>query len=83
VDAELEHSHTREAIRRRLAGNPGISYLRDWIYGGMDGVVTTFAVVASVVGADLSSKVVFVLGFANLGLRDGGRQLQRNPGRAG
>ena len=66
MDAELEHSHTREAIRRRLAENPGISYLRDWIYGGMDGVVTTFAVVASVVGADLSSKVVFVLGFANL-----------------
>ena len=42
------------------------SYLRDWIYGGVDGVVTTFAVVAGVAGANLSIFVVLVLGFANL-----------------
>jgi len=66
VETKLEHSHTKEGIRARLARDPGISYLRDWIYGGIDGVVTTFAVVASVVGADLSSKVVLVLGLANL-----------------
>src|SRR5271167_2039349 len=66
MDAELEHSHTSEGIRERLARDPGISYLRDWIYGGIDGVVTTFAVVAGVVGADLPSKVVLVLGLANL-----------------
>ena len=51
MDAELEHSHTSEGIRERLAQDPRISYLRDWIYGGIDGVVTTFAVVAGVVGA--------------------------------
>jgi VIT1/CCC1 family predicted Fe2+/Mn2+ transporter len=66
VQAELEHSHTKEAIRARLARDPKISYLRDWIYGGIDGVVTTFAVVAGVVGADLASTVVLVLGLANL-----------------
>ncbi len=66
MEAQLEHSHTKEAIQARLARDPGTSYLRDWIYGGIDGVVTTFAVVASVVGADLSSKVVLVLGLANL-----------------
>ena len=66
MEGELEHSHTREEIRARLARDPGISYLRDWIYGGIDGVVTTFAVVAGVVGADLPSKVVLVLGLANL-----------------
>jgi vacuolar iron transporter family protein len=66
VEPELEHSHTKEEIRARLARDPGVSYLRDWIYGGIDGVVTTFAVVASVVGADLSSKVVLILGLANL-----------------
>jgi VIT1/CCC1 family predicted Fe2+/Mn2+ transporter len=66
MEAQLEHSHTKEAIRARLARDPGVSYLRDWIYGGIDGVVTTFAVVASVVGADLSSKIVLVLGLANL-----------------
>jgi vacuolar iron transporter family protein len=66
MEAKLEHSHTAEAIRARLARDPRISYLRDWIYGGIDGVVTTFAVVAGVVGANLTSRVVLVLGLANL-----------------
>jgi vacuolar iron transporter family protein len=70
TQTELEHSHTKETIRARLARHPGISYLRDWIYGGIDGVVTTFAIVAGVVGADLPSRVVLVLGLANL-LADG------------
>ena len=66
----LEHSHTREAIRERLARGPHSNYLRDWIYGGIDGAVTTFAVVAGVAGAELTATVVLVLGFANL-LADG------------
>jgi len=66
----LEHSHTREAIHDRLRQGPHISYLRDWIYGGIDGTVTTFAIVAGVVGANLSASVLLILGFANL-LADG------------
>jgi len=66
----LEHSHTREAIHDRLAQGPHGSYLRDWIYGGIDGTVTTFAIVAGVVGANLSATVLLILGFANL-LADG------------
>ena len=41
-------------------------YLGDFVYGGTDGAVTTFAVVAGVVGASLSSVIVLILGFANL-----------------
>ena len=66
----LEHSHTREAIQARLNRGPRSNYLRDWIYGGIDGAVTTFAIAAGVTGADLSPTVVLVLGFANL-LADG------------
>ena len=66
MQVEFEHSHTSEAIRARLTQNPRISYLRDWIYGGIDGVVTTLAVVAGVVGAELPSMVLLVLGLANL-----------------
>lgn len=66
----LEHSHTQEGIRTRLAHGPRSNYLRDWIYGGIDGAVTTFAIVAGVVGADLSAAVLLLLGFANL-LADG------------
>lgn len=42
------------------------NWLPDFIYGGIDGTVTTFAVVAGVVGADLSTGVILILGFANL-----------------
>jgi VIT1/CCC1 family predicted Fe2+/Mn2+ transporter len=41
-------------------------FLPDIVYGSNDGIVTTFAVVCGVVGADLSSRVVLILGFANL-----------------
>ncbi len=67
---KLEHSHTVEAISERLAQDHKPNYLRDWIYGGIDGAVTTFAIVAGVVGANLSSSVIIVLGLANL-LADG------------
>ena len=41
-------------------------YLPEFVYGGIDGSVTTFAVVSGVIGAALSSPVVLILGFANL-----------------
>jgi vacuolar iron transporter family protein len=41
-------------------------YLPDLVYGANDGIITTFAVVCGVVGADLSVSVVLILGFANL-----------------
>lgn len=41
-------------------------YLREFVYGGIDGAVTTFAVVAGAVGASLSSEIIIILGFANL-----------------
>ncbi|HTV31251.1 MAG TPA: VIT1/CCC1 transporter family protein [Xanthobacteraceae bacterium] len=66
----LEHSHSKKAIHDRLAQGPYSNYLRDWIYGGVDGAVTTFAIVAGVVGANLSASIIFILGFANV-LADG------------
>jgi VIT1/CCC1 family predicted Fe2+/Mn2+ transporter len=50
----LEHGHNPREIAKRLKKGPHVSYLRDWVYGGIDGTVTTFAVVAGVVGAELS-----------------------------
>lgn len=40
--------------------------IHDIVYGGNDGIVTTFAVVAGTVGADLPHYIVIILGFANL-----------------
>lgn len=44
--------------------------IENFVYGAIDGTVTTFAVVAGVVGASLPSSVIVILGFANL-LADG------------
>lgn len=44
--------------------------LREFVYGGMDGAVTTFAVVTGAAGANLNSEIILILGFANV-LADG------------
>ena len=41
-------------------------YFDDFIYGSIDGAVTTFAIVAGVMGASLPSAIILILGFANL-----------------
>ena len=45
-------------------------YLGELVYGGIDGCITTFAVVSGAVGAGLNSSIIIILGFANL-LADG------------
>jgi vacuolar iron transporter family protein len=62
----LATEHTPAAVRRRLTAPPRASYLRDFVYGAIDGAVTTFAVVAGVEGANLSANIVIILGIANL-----------------
>lgn len=65
-EKSLEAAHRPEAIRQRLAAQRRHSYVGDAILGGIDGCVTTFAVVAGAVGGGFPSLVVIVLGFANL-----------------
>ncbi len=65
----LESDHTPGAVADRLARQQ-TSTLSDWVLGAIDGSITTFAIVAGVVGAGLSAGVVVVLGVANL-LADG------------
>src|SRR5207245_9964238 len=62
----MEHDHSVESIQERLSAGPQHNYLRDWIYGGIYGSVTTFAVVTGVLGAHLSPIVIVIMGFANL-----------------
>lgn len=65
-----EHGHTRGEIAARIGAPPGRGLLRDAVYGGIDGAVTTFAIVAGVAGAGLSPFVIIALGLANV-LADG------------
>ncbi len=70
--SESQKAHSKKAImfakeeHRKDKGK----YLKDLVYGALDGIVTTFAIVSGVEGAKLSSSVVLILGFANL-LGDG------------
>ena len=62
--------HSPEAIAERLAMGPRKVFIKDFVYGGIDGAVTTFAVVTGVAGAGFSSVIIIVLGLANI-LADG------------
>ncbi len=64
--ADLAAAHTPDRIRQRLQAQTTHSYLRDFVYGAIDGTVTTFAVVSGVAGAGLSADVIIILGMANL-----------------
>lgn len=59
-------AHMAASEKHKSEGN----YIKSLVYGGMDGIITTFAVVAGVVGASLSTGAILILGIANL-LADG------------
>ena len=63
-------THTKEAISAAEHHKTGGSYVGDFVYGAIDGSITTFAVVSGVAGAALSANIVVILGLANL-LADG------------
>jgi len=61
------HSHESHVHGENTAFlNRFQDYLGEFVYGGIDGSVTTFAVVSGAAGASLSTDVVIILGFANL-----------------
>ncbi len=41
-------------------------YVSSLVYGGLDGIITTFAVVSGVAGASLAPEIIIILGFSNL-----------------
>jgi VIT1/CCC1 family predicted Fe2+/Mn2+ transporter len=54
-----------ESIRQKFW-----NYLPEFVYGSIDGTVTTFAIIAGIAGAQLDSGIVLILGFSNV-LADG------------
>jgi VIT1/CCC1 family predicted Fe2+/Mn2+ transporter len=62
-------SDTNGELARGSASRPSHGfghYLRDMVYGALDGVITTMAVLAGTEGADLNARVGLLLGLANL-----------------
>ncbi|MEK6949084.1 MAG: VIT1/CCC1 transporter family protein [Nanoarchaeota archaeon] len=63
-------AHSKESIKKQIehkehAESAG-QYLGEFVYGAIDGTVTTFATVSGATGAALSPGIVIILGFANL-----------------
>src|SRR3989338_5434381 len=68
-----EAAHTKKSIQEKIHAESHVTagqYLGEFVYGAIDGTVTTFAVVAGATGASLDFVIVIILGFANL-LADG------------
>lgn len=62
MEIELNESkHTRNSWMERFE-----TYLPEVVYGSIDGIVTTFAVVAGAAGAELNINIILILGLANL-----------------
>ena len=84
--ATPEHGHSQQEVEARIGAPSGRGYLRDMIYGGIDGAVTTFAIVAGVAGAGLSDgrdPCAWPCQPAGRRIFHGGGQLLRHQGRAG
>lgn len=61
----MEDQKARE-FHDNHTGKSGKDFIREFIYGGIDGGVTTFAVVAGATGAHFDNVVIIILGLANL-----------------
>ncbi|HLD87095.1 MAG TPA: VIT1/CCC1 transporter family protein [Candidatus Nanoarchaeia archaeon] len=59
-------AHTKQAISQADEEHKEGTHVGDFVYGAIDGSVTTFAVVSGVAGAALSTNIVIILGLANL-----------------
>jgi len=51
------HNETHDAVG---------DYVKSMIFGGLDGILTSFAIVAGAAGGGLPVQVVMVLGFSNI-----------------
>lgn len=63
-ERSLKHESALHSGGKRLFFNK--EYIGEFVYGGIDGAITTFAVVAGAEGASLGISVVIILGLANL-----------------
>tara|TARA_B100000315_G_scaffold249177_1_gene280004 strand:+ start:1163 stop:1960 length:798 start_codon:yes stop_codon:yes gene_type:complete len=67
---EVKKAHQTNNIRALELHKHEGTYVGDFVFGAIDGSITTFAVVSGVAGAALSANIVIILGLANL-LADG------------
>ena len=60
------NQYSSESIEKAERHRQGGDVIRDVVYGSLDGIITTFAVVAGAAGANFPPSIVIIFGFANL-----------------
>lgn len=70
LSAYLHEVKQIQAAASEEHGTEGSKYIGSMVFGGLDGIITTFAVVSGVVGAQLAPAIIIIMGLANL-LGDG------------
>lgn len=58
---DARHAEGSEEMHQSEGG-----FLKPIIFGGLDGILTAFAIVAGAAGGNLSTGVVLILGFSNI-----------------
>ena len=56
IENHLESHHAKNSAK----------YIKNIIYGGIDGIITTFSIIAACFGSNLGIKYIIAMGFANL-----------------
>lgn len=46
--------------------NISSKYIKNIIFGGLDGIITTFSIIAAAYGADFNTRLIIIMGIANL-----------------
>ena len=58
-----QEKYKKHQAQERQIHNFTGRYLGNWVYGSLDGVVTTFAIVAGSLGASLSLNIILILSY--------------------
>lgn len=66
IDASRQFHDTRATVKNEEMHQVGGDLLKPIIFGGLDGILTSFAIVAGAAGGTLSTGVVLILGFSNI-----------------
>eukprot|EP00501_MAST-03F_sp_TOSAG23-6_P000415 GSMAST32.ASY1.ANO1.427.1 assembled CDS len=64
--SKLYHDNKNSANEAKEEHTKGGEFIKSFVLGGLDGIITTFAIVAAVEGGKLSRETAILMGLANL-----------------